>query len=403
MSSSSDGTGSLTEHGLLGGVALRWDFSNINDIIPHGHDIPRLGTERTVSGLPWRFLDRSLLHDRRYVGWHIGATPYKSGAYGKIFKAWRMVARQRSDGLFDVAEDPAEVIVKQTLPSGGRTILTPAEIAAHMGEGLLHVLAWRALQGSAAPWSVPRPFEIFGDHNPALPGWRSMSLCMSWVRGRTLQAYAEKYWRSGGDVGVGVAFLEILAQVAYVLEVLQQRLRLNHRDVKVNNLMIRGRRGREPVVLELGGARMSTGYELTLIDFGFACVSCAPPNRPMTAFQTGSFFPMGELCCKAGRDLAQLIFSIHCFFPLGRYLPRSLYEAVRRWMMVRMRDGSTVCMLDGFTEEGVPLVGGGAGAPDYNKGIYEFLRRGDVEPVACEPVAVFQECCRLKALLAPSG
>jgi hypothetical protein len=55
-------------------------------------------------------------------------------------------------------------------------------------------------------------------------------------------------------------------------------------------------------------------------------------------------------------------------------------------------------MLDGFTESGVPLVATG-GPVDYNKGIYEFLRRDDVEPVACEPVALFKECCRLKALL----
>jgi serine/threonine protein kinase len=314
-----------------------------------------------------------------------------------------MVARQRPDRLFDVAEEPAEVIVKQTLPSGGRTVLEPSEITAHLAEGLLHVLAWRAVQRSAAPWAVPRPYELFGDHSPALPGWRSMSLCMSWVRGRTLQMYAEKHWRPGGEPAVGVAFLEILAQVAYVLWVLQTRLRMNHRDVKVNNLMIRTRRGgAPPAVLELGGARMSTGLAVTLIDFGFACVGCPPPRRPMSAFQTGSFFPTGDICCKAGRDLAQLIFCIHCFFPLDRYLPRSLYEVVRRWMTVVTRSHGRICMLDGFTEGGVPLVAT-SGPVDYNKGIYEFLRRDDVEPVACEPVSLFRECCRLKALLTLSG
>lgn len=392
-------TDSLAEHGLLG-VALHESFSNICEIVPHAHEIPRLGGERMMSGRPWRFLDRSLLNNGYRVGWHIDTTPYKTGAYGKIFRSWRMVARQRTDGLFDVAEDPVEVIVKQTLPSGGRTVLTSAEITAHIVEGLLHVLAWRAVQGSAAPWSVPRPFEIFGDHSPALPGWRSMSLCMDWVRGRTLQSYAEKHWRPGGTAGVGVAFLEILAQVAYVLWVIQGRLHMNHRDLKVNNLMIRARR-EEPAVLELGGVRMTTRLELTLIDFGFACVGCGR-SEPLRTFQTGSFFPAGELCCKAGRDLAQMIYCIHCYFPLDRYLPRLLYDAVRRWMTVRTRELGVVCMLDGFTEEGAPLVGGGAGA-DYNKGIYEFLRRGDVEPVACEPVALFRECCRLKAVLAPSG
>jgi serine/threonine protein kinase len=388
---------SLEAHGFLG-VSLRENFSNLCALVPRAQEIARLGPEQQVSGRPWRYLDRSLTCDGRIVGWSLNGL-YREGTYGKIYKAWRMVAARRAaDGLYDVAEEPAEVIIKQTQPAAGSgmSVLTAVEINAHIAEALLHVLAWRAVQRAGMPWAVPRPYELFGDHSPALPGWRSMSLCMGWVRGRTLQTYAEKHWAPGGSVAVGVAFLEIIAQVAAILCVLQRSLRLNHRDLKVNNLMIRARRG-TPVTLELGGARMSSAYELTIIDFGFACVGCPPPRPPLATFQAGSWFPAGDLCCKPGRDLAQLIYCIHCFFPLDEYLPAALAATVRRWMVVRLRSGEVIDLLGGFTEEGEPLrLRSRSDRVTYNKGIYEFLRRADTEPTACDPVALFRECCRLK-------
>ena len=386
---------SLEAHGFHG-VRLHASFSNICALIPRAQEIARLGPEQQVSGQPWRYLDRSLTRDGRIVGWSLNSL-YREGSYGKIYKAWRMVAMRRvTDGLCDVAENPTEVIIKQTQPSGGSTLLQPAEINAHIAEALLHVLAWRAVQRVGLPWAVPRPYELFGDASGS--GWRSMGLCMGWVRGRTLQSYAEKHWAPGGSVAVGVAFLEIIAQVAYILCILQRSLRLNHRDLKVNNLMIRARRD-GPVTLELGSTRMTTGYELTVIDFGFACVGCSPPRPPLTFFQAGSWFPVGDLCCKPGRDLAQLIYCIHCFFPLEEYLPAVLVMAVRRWMVVRLRTGELVDLLGGFGEDGEPLRLRAGATPAYNKGIYEFLRRNDAEPVACEPLALFRECCRLKGEL----
>jgi serine/threonine protein kinase len=215
---------------------------------------------------------------------------------------------------------------------------------------------------------------------------------MSYVRGRTLYSYIEKYWKSDTPAANARAFLEILAQTAYILHHLQTRLRLNHRDVKVNNLMVRARK--EPVILTLGDVSVPTLFEITLIDFGFACVGCPPPRAPNTVFQAGSWFPMGELCCKQGRDLAQLLYCIHCYFPLNTFLPAGLWSAVRSWMQIPW-SGGVADGFHGFTKEGRPRRTGAAGKPEYHTGIYEFLRRVDVDPVACAPATIFRECARL--------
>ena len=386
----------LLEHGFLD-VSLNEHLTNICEVIPNARNAARLGREQVISGETWRFLDRSLERSgKQYVGWHIGEL-FREGTYGKIYKAYRMVVERRSDGLFDVIESPTEVIVKQTEPPSGTPLLPDEDVTAHTSEALLHVLAWQTMQSTATPWAIPRPYEVFGDfmesaNGDGNGGWRSMSFCMSYVKGRTLYSYMQKYWRAASRPANGTFFIEVLSQVAYILFHLQQVLRLNHRDVKVNNILVRPRSS--PVLLELGGRSIWTNYEVTLIDFGFACVGCPPPRAPVTVFQAGSWFPFGELCCKVGRDVAQLLYCIHCYFPVDDYLPNNIGDSVRSWMQIPW-SGGVADGLHGFTKEGRPRRRGAGGSPEYHTGIYEFLRRVDVDPVACSPATIFAECVRL--------
>jgi serine/threonine protein kinase len=391
----------LLEYGFLD-IPLNERLTNICEVIPNAREIARLGKEQIINGEAWRFLDRSLDRDhKRYVGWHIGEL-FREGTYGRIYKAFRMVVERRDDGLFDVVESPSEIIVKQTEPPAGTPLLPAEDVTAHTSEALLHVLAWQTMQKTQTPWAIPRPFEVFGDHadTSGATGWKSMSLCMSYVRGRTLYSYMQKNWTAASRAANGRFFVEVLAQVAYILHHLQVSLRLNHRDVKVNNILVRKRK--EPFALELDGHAFWTHYEVTLIDFGFACVGCPPPRAPMTVFQAGSWFPFGELCCKVGRDLAQLLFCIHCYFPLTDYLPAAVAASVRSWMQIPW-SGGVADGLHGFTKEGRPRRSGATGIPEYHTGIYEFLRRPDVDPAACAPVSVFRECARLYLSMAEDG
>lgn len=374
----------LAAHGFLD-IQVTDTMSNICEILPKAQEIARLGPEQTINGEPWRFLDRSLTQNDVYVGWHVGSL-YREGTYGKIYKAHRMIVTRRKDKMFDVTVVPTEVIIKRTMPPAGSTFLPTEDITAHTSEALLHVLAWQTMQVTATPWAIPRPFEVFGDYNGT--GWKNMSLCMSYVNGRTLYTFMQKFWTPTTNVENSKSFLEIIAQTAFILHHLQNRLRLNHRDVKVNNILIRRRV--DSFAVELDGTTLNTTYELTLIDFGFACVGCPPPKEPLTVFQAGSWFPMGELCCKAGRDLAQLIYCIHCYFSVDEFLTAEVAAAVREWMRIPWT-GGVADALHGFTKEGRPRREGSKGSPEYHTGIYEFLRRPDVDPTACSPAIVFRK------------
>lgn len=374
----------MRAHGFLH-VEISEDLSNIRKVLPKAGDIAYLGAEQILNGETWRFLEHSLLHDGSYVGWKIGEL-YREGTYGKIYKAHRMVVKRRKDTLFDVIETPEEVIVKSTEPIDGATVLPLEDVTAHTSEALLHVLAWRTMMNTATPWAIPRPYEVFGDKGS--DGWKSMSFCMSYVNGRILHTFIQKYWKPTTKAENSQSFLEILGQIAYILHHLQHTLRLNHRDVKINNIMIR--RAPQPITLTLESVAMTTEYEITVIDFGFACVG----NQELTtAFQAGSWFPMTDLCCKAGRDIAQLIYCIHCYFPMDEYLTPSLAAAVRQWMTIPW-SGGVADALNGFTQKGTPLA---RNAPEYHTGIYEFLRKPGVDPILCDPLRVFQACVDLNA------
>lgn len=385
---------SIRSYGFLS-IEIDEDLSNICEVIPRAREIARLGREQTIQGDTWRFLDRSLVGSGTggiYVGWHMIGL-YREGSYGKIYKADRMMVTRRPDGRFDVTESPIEVIVKQTSPPSGSTVLPVEDVTAHTSEALLHVLSWQIMQKTVTPWAIPRPYEVFGDYSADLKGWLTMSMCMSFVQGRTLYSYMQRTWKKGtaAEKEANGRFLtEILGQLAFILHHLQDALRLNHRDVKINNIMIRARTGREPMTLDLSGSSLPITLELTLIDFGFACVGCPPPLPPTTALQAGSWFPLRDVCCKKGRDLAQLIYCIHCYFALDEYLPAALCAEIRAWMQIPW-SGGVANALKGFTKEGRPA----SGSVCYDTGIYEFLRRSEVDPVSCEPLRVFAAAAAL--------
>jgi serine/threonine protein kinase len=391
----------LERHGFVGIDTIRDDYSNVCDVIPATHEIARLGSHPvTIQGLPWKFLDRSLTRDDLHVGWYVKEL-YKEGTYGKIFKAFRAFIRRVTtgdghEGFVTASAEALEVVLKQTQPTDGRIVLTAEEVKAHISEALLHVLAWNVLQRTSMPWAVPRPYEMFGEA-ASDDSWSALSLCMDFVQGRTLHTFLEQVWKRESPRQNAVVLLEVLGQTACILYALQRYLRLNHRDVKDNNLLIRRRSAASgPVRLRLGGVELQTTYELTLIDFGFACVGCPPPRAPVSAFQASTYFPSREMCCKVGRDLAQLIYCIHCYFPLQEFLPWELYREVRSWVQVRW-NGGVADLLHGFADEaGTPRAASDRTPPKYDKGIYEFLRRAEVDVEACEPVRLFGNCCRLK-------
>lgn len=380
--------GSLVGHGFLD-VSLNPLLTNICDALPHTSDIARLGPAETdISGDRYRFLDRALDRPGTRVGWTAG-TRLDRGSYGTIFRAKRIVLVQRPDGIYVRQEAAKEVAIKKVLPRAGDTMLASTDITAYTSEALLHILAWRALQQTATPWAIPRPYEVFGERTvKGAPGWQAISFCMNLVRAETFMTFLEKHWVPTSRAENTRVFLDILGQLAYILHILQVGLRFNHRDVKINNIMVRRRKSGH-THLQINDASMESNYAVTLIDFGFACLGC--PKQLRASFQAGSWFDKGDICYKVGRDLAQLIFCIHCYYPLDIYLTDTIAAVIHRWMQTPWR-GTSVDMLQGFTKKGYPSA---TGVPEFHRGVYRFLKHSDVDPIACAPARIFQEVCQL--------
>jgi len=314
----------------------------------------------------WHFIHSQ--NQNNIIGFTAGIL-YESGTYGKIYKSKRMVLEKRPDKAYNIIAGPEEIVVKRVIPE------EPNEDKLHISEANLHILSWQAMQKTVTPWSIPKPYEIYGEQ--CGDSWTSLSFGMSYVEGEILQHYLAHNFCKDRELNSRL-FKEILGQTAFILHNLQTTLSLNHRDLKVNNLIIRVGK---PVILTIDSASIHTSTEVTLIDFGFACIG----DCSGTLFQAGSWFPFSDICFKKGRDLAQLIYCINCYYPLELYLTPELFQTIKSLMQIKWSGGIANC-LERMTKDGIPTHG----CPCYDTGIYEFLRRVEVDPVLCEPANVFK-------------
>jgi serine/threonine protein kinase len=189
--------------------------------------------------------------------------------------------------------------------------------------------------------------------------------------------------------------LDAMIQLAFYLQILQEKVRFNHRDMKINNVFIRHHGIREawerkltiPVLGEWA-CRMDT----VLIDFGFSCISCGEGfvNPRATLIGAGSWFKPEHDCLKYGRDLAQFLYSIHCFFPLQNYISPALFTILHRVMRAE-KAGRSIDLLKGIDAKGNPIASTYVPRSiHFNHGIYIFLRESDVDVPECRPSAFFE-------------
>ena len=103
-------------------------------------------------------------------------------------------------------------------------------------------------------------------------------------------------------------WLKILGQTSLILGYLEERIHLDHRDLKADNLWIR------PIpidyTLEVGGImwKLKAPFQVVLLDFGFACLGNDEGNAIVSL--SDGIVPKIDPCPKEGRDLFQLIASV---------------------------------------------------------------------------------------------
>jgi len=99
----------------------------------------------------------------------------------------------------------------------------------------------------------------------------------------------------------GKTFASLVLQIAMVLEIIEDVLKIDHRDLKVNNMLVIDEPVDIPIITDGVKKKMTFTFRIVFIDFGFACLAKdvdVKNERPI------------EFCPKEGRDMFQILVSI---------------------------------------------------------------------------------------------
>lgn len=339
------------------------------------------------------------------------------GGYAQIFKGQRAVFHSKDNhhtgpvSLTKVAPF-SEICIKEVrlnitkeediASPGTRTESYVEEINAILYEVFLHALLSKTLERVGFPSVVPSLYEVVAHTKDGKPpisptDFKSMWICMEFLTGTTLEKYLRRNLMIPTPANKAVVLehnetilTDIFIQLAFYLHVLQETLRFNHRDMKINNVYIRHHEPSEHwsrVITIPGLGSWTCLIDLVMIDFGFACISCGEGflNPRATLVGAGSWFRAEHDCLKVGRDLGQFLYSLHCSFPLCNYVGDAFFLVLCTALRAE-KAGVSVHLLKGFDPSGKPLEC--VGIPrsiKFNDGIYLFLREADVDVPNCRP------------------
>jgi serine/threonine protein kinase len=161
---------------------------------------------------------------------------------------------------------------------------------------------------------------------------------------------------------------EILLQLATISEFFQTKLHMNHRDMKLNNVMYTVINGKIIV---------------RLIDLGFSCLTWNGVHLSGT-----TVFPKHHVCSRNSRDLS--FFLLHLTLDFAPYLSKRLYEVLESLVTFKIRGKE--CRLDKMCEN--------VGLKQWENS-YNFLNRSNVENAAASPAAVRSAMNAFKQKLKP--
>lgn len=162
-------------------------------------------------------------------------------------------------------------------------------------EALLQWFASEALKATGIHGAVPHIYDIF-----QYAGETRFS--MDFIDGvSAVQAVIDA-------ADPDTMWLQILSQVSLILGFLEEKIHLDHRDLKADNLWVR----RVPISYKLavGGVnwRLEAPFQVVILDFGFACLGDSEGNAVISL--SDGILPRIDPCPKEGRDLFQLVASM---------------------------------------------------------------------------------------------
>lgn len=126
-------------------------------------------------------------------------------------------------------------------------------------------------------------------------------------------------------------FIPIFVQIVVLLGLLEERLLMNHRDLKGDNILLTLTSEQRQREVELGGRTWRYLYreEIRLIDFGFACKG-EELNGPSQIIAGGDIFGDQDRCPKEGRDIYMLLCYFYALPEFRKNASATLLTFVRR-------------------------------------------------------------------------
>ena len=208
----------------------------------------------------------------------------------------------------------------QKVQRGGHTLVVKRPTAAAAKDSLLAeaVVQWIAgnvLAGEGVSGAVPKVADIFIHGDEA-------RFTMEYIDGKS--ALETIYNSADPDR----AFIECLSQVCLILSILEDKIYLDHRDLKMTNLWIR----RRPVSYSYGGVRLEAPFQVVVLDFGFACLG---NGEGTTIVNLGDVIPDIDPCPKDGRDLYQCVMSLWSVEQVRSRLSDAMQAEVKTWIAVK--------------------------------------------------------------------
>ena len=332
-------------------------------------NIPSLSTIRTLQFMDGQLSVDHPLNNGITPSYEIGSI-LAEGTYGRVYHARRA-----------------------TRSTHARNIVIKESSSATLEEPMLHAIAHKTFADIGLGSVIPEFYEVTKQSS-------SLFMAMEWIQGSTLLKFFHVYLTKITNAAKVIflpdslqasrtrndtLLLDVLVQSSIYLTILQKKLRFNHRDMKLNNLLIRHTSSRSRSILrKLDHPLLPTPwnclYDLVMIDFGFACIAC---DSKKSMLEAGTFFKPDYDCMNAGRDLALLIYSIHAYFPLDQYVSPSLWTFLHQCMIAHKGD-KHIQLLHGIQTDGTPCGTSHTPVP-FDAGIYLFLRETDVEIPGCIP------------------
>lgn len=188
-------------------------------------------------------------------------------------------------------------------------------------EGVLQFIAQKTAEKEGIGWCIPKVYDIFTRQQKI---WFSME----YVPGLNVLDWFEKSTQPDLD------FQLLLAQLCIYLACLESNLGLDHRDLKLDNLLIKQQPCEIHVTIKEKRWILIAPFTVVILDFGFACLGSKElRGKPVVNLGDGILPPM-DPCPKEGRDLFQLLISFLRYQTVTQKISSLLHAQIDSWLSI---------------------------------------------------------------------